>query len=484
MKKQYRLGVIGGGFMATAIVKGIVYSDFLRAKKIIVSDPSAQAREKLSELGVYTTANNRDVAGNCDYLLLAVKPQTFEEVAQSVKGLPVEKVITIMAGVKKEKIKKLRHELHAHPELSMKERETKRRLMEFLRENTKLFIEDRGHYFYAYANGKNEELEPIAFRADMDALKVQEETGLPFASKHPGMMHACGHDMHMAMVLAAAIMLKSREKELGGVVKILFQPSEERRPGGARLLLSELMKAPVPRAMFGQHVFPELPVGTIGIRPGAFFASSDNIIFSVEGKGTHAAMPHKGSDPILATAALIQFYQTLVTKFRDPLTPAVISITSVHGGTCNNVIPDKVEVLGTVRTHDNALRRRIFELIDEKSEAICSLYGCTFHRDKTWNGLPVLMNDPALTRLVQETATGLFGEENVRLMDHLTLGEDFAIYLEHIPGAFWVLGIRPPEQDTMPPLHNPRMSPYERALRVGISLLQETVLRSLAASSR
>ena len=130
------------------------------------------------------------------------------------------------------------------------------------------------------------------------------------------------------------------------------------------------------------------------------------------------------------------------------------------------------------------LRRRIFELIDEKSEAICSLYGCTFHRDKTWNGLPVLMNDPALTRLVQETATGLFGEENVRLMDHLTLGEDFAIYLEHIPGAFWVLGIRPPEQDTMPPLHNPRMSPDERALRVGISLLQETVLRSLAASSR
>lgn len=373
-----------------------------------------------------------------------------------------------------------RRHFHEYPEFAMQETATQRYIQDVLEQYAIPYTTVGTGIIARVGEGDT----CVAIRADMDALKVQEETGLPFASKHPGMMHACGHDMHMAMVLAAAIMLKSREKELGGVVKILFQPSEERRPGGARLLLSELMKAPVPRAIFGQHVFPELPVGTIGIRPGAFFASSDNIIFSVEGKGTHAAMPHKGSDPILATAALIQFYQTLVTKFRDPLTPAVISITSVHGGTCNNVIPDKVEVLGTVRTHDNALRRRIFELIDEKSEAICSLYGCTFHRDKTWNGLPVLMNDPALTRLVQETATGLFGEENVRLMDHLTLGEDFAIYLEHIPGAFWVLGIRPPEQDTMPPLHNPRMSPDERALRVGISLLQETVLRSLAASSR
>ena len=331
-----------------------------------------------------------------------------------------------------------RRHFHEYPEFAMQETATQRYIQDVLEQYAIPYTTVGTGIIARVGEGDT----CVAIRADMDALKVQEETGLPFASKHPGMMHACGHDMHMAMVLAAAIMLKSREKELGGVVKILFQPSEERRPGGARLLLSELMKAPVPRAMFGQHVFPELPVGTIGIRPGAFFASSDNIIFSVEGKGTHAAMPHKGSDPILATA------------------------------------------VGTVRTHDNALRRRIFELIDEKSEAICSLYGCTFHRDKTWNGLPVLMNDPALTRLVQETATGLFGEENVRLMDHLTLGEDFAIYLEHIPGAFWVLGIRPPEQDTMPPLHNPRMSPDERALRVGISLLQETVLRSLAASSR
>ena len=371
-----------------------------------------------------------------------------------------------------------RRHFHENPEFAMQETDTQAYIERVL-ERHGIAYTPVGTGIIATVGGG----EPcVAIRADMDALKVKEETGLPFASRREGMMHACGHDMHMAMVLAAAIVLKSKEGELGGTVKILFQPSEERRPGGARLLLPEVLKPPVPQAIFGQHVFPELPVGTVGIRPGAFFASSDNIIFTVEGKGTHAAMPHKGSDPILATACLIQFYQTLVSKFRDPLTPAVISITSVHGGTCNNVIPDKVEVLGTVRTHDNALRRRIFELIDEKSEAICALYGCGFHRDKTWNGLPVLMNDPRLTRFVEDNAARLLGAEHVVPMDHLTLGEDFAIYLERIPGAFWVLGVRPPEQGSMPPLHNPRMAPDEAALRVGISLMVENCQRFLCGA--
>ncbi len=314
----------------------------------------------------------------------------------------------------------------------------------------------------------------------MDALKVKEETGLSYCSQNEGMMHACGHDMHMAMVLGAALVLKSGEDKLQGTIKIIFQPSEEKRPGGARLLLPELLKEPVPQAIFGQHVFPNLPTGTIGIRPGAFFASSDNIIFSVEGKGTHAAMPHMGSDPILATACLIQFYQTLITKFRDPLIPAVLSITSIHGGTCNNVIPDRVDVLGTVRTHDNSLRYKIFELIEEKSNSICDLYGCTFHLDKTWNGLPVLVNDKSLTEFVKKNATDLLGEQNVILMDHLTLGEDFAIYLEKIPGVFWVLGVRPPEQESMPPLHNPGMAPDENAMKAGIALMVENCVQMLS----
>ena len=220
-----------------------------------------------------------------------------------------------------------RRYFHQHPEFAMQEVVTQRYIAEVLERNG-IPYQKVGTGLIATV-GKGEKC--IAIRADMDALKVKEETGLPYCSQNEGMMHACGHDMHMAMVLGAALVLKSREDKLQGTIKIVFQPSEEKRPGGARLLLPELLKEPVPQAIFGQHVFPNLPTGTVGIRPGAFFASSDNIIFSVEGKGTHAAMPHMGSDPILATACLIQFYQTLITKFRDPLIPAVLSITSIHG---------------------------------------------------------------------------------------------------------------------------------------------------------
>ena len=346
-----------------------------------------------------------------------------------------------------------RRYFHQHPEFAMQEVETQRYIAEVLERNG-IPYQKVGTGLIATV-GKGEKC--IAIRADMDALKVKEETGLSYCSQNEGMMHACGHDMHMAMVLGAALVLKSGEDKLQGTIKIIFQPSEEKRPGGARLLLP----------------------GTVGIRPGAFFASSDNIIFSVEGKGTHAAMPHMGSDPILATACLIQFYQTLITKFRDPLIPAVLSITSIHGGTCNNVIPDRVDVLGTVRTHDNSLRYKIFELIEEKSNSVCDLYGCTFHLDKTWNGLPVLVNDKSLTEFVKKNATDLLGEQNVILMEHLTLGEDFAIYLEKIPGVFWVLGVRPPEQESMPPLHNPGMAPDENAMKAGIALMVENCVRML-----
>lgn len=371
-----------------------------------------------------------------------------------------------------------RRHLHLYPEVSTQEFQTQAYITEVLKQN--------GISYTTYGTGIIATLgtgQPcVALRADMDALRVKEETGLPFASRHEGVMHACGHDMHTAMLLGAALTLKDREAELGGTVKLVFQPSEEKRPGGARLLLPYLLQDPAPRAIFGQHIFPGLPVGTIGIRAGAFFASSDNIIFAVEGKGTHAAMPQLGSDPILAATALIQFYQTIVTKFRNPLIPAVLSITSIHGGTANNVIPDRVEVLGTVRTHDNELRHRIFELIHEKSPAICDLYGCRFVPDMPWNGLPPLVNDRALTDSVKAVAARLSPVVEVRESEPLTLGEDFAIYLQELPGAFWTLGVCPPDAAEMPPLHNPKMAPDERAIPIGIRMLTETALNFLHSS--
>lgn len=360
-----------------------------------------------------------------------------------------------------------RQHLHRFPEVSTQEFQTQAYIIGILERNA-ISHQTYGTGIIATI-GTGERC--VALRADMDALRVNEETGLPFASENPGIMHACGHDMHTAMLLGAMLILKACEKELHGTVKLVFQPSEEKRPGGARLLLPHLMETPAPQAIFGQHIFPGLPVGSIGIRPGAFFASSDNIIFAIEGKGTHAAMPQMGSDPILAATALIQFYQTIITKFRNPLIPAVLSITSIHGGTANNVIPDRVEVMGTVRTHDNELRHHIFDLIHEKSPAICDLYGCRFVPDMTWNGLPPLVNDCGLTNRVKEVAAGLPAIGHIVDSEPLTLGEDFAIYLQELPGVFWTLGVCPPEDEQMPPLHNPAMAPDERAIPVGIEML-------------
>lgn len=369
-----------------------------------------------------------------------------------------------------------RRHLHRYPEVSTQEFQTQAYIVEILKQYD-IPYKTYGTGIIATI-GEGERC--VALRADMDALRVNEETGLPFCSENKGVMHACGHDMHTAMLLGATLILKAHEKELGGTVKLVFQPSEEKRPGGARLLLPHLMEAPVPQAIFGQHVFPDLPVGAIGIRPGAFFASSDNIIFAIEGKGTHAAMPQEGSDPILAATALIQFYQTIITKFRNPLTPAVLSITSIHGGSANNVIPDRVEVLGTVRTHDDKLRHHIFNLIHEKSPAICDLYGCRFVPNMPWNGLPPLVNDAKLTEQVKTVAGRLSEIRQVVQLEPLTLGEDFAIYLQELPGAFWTLGVRSPEKEEMPPLHNPKMAPDERAIPVGIAMLVEVCLDFLS----
>lgn len=368
-----------------------------------------------------------------------------------------------------------RRHLHAHPELSTREFQTQAYIADVLKEYAIPFRTYGTGIIATLGAGER----CVALRADMDALGVKEGTGLPYASENEGVMHACGHDMHMAMLLGCALLLKSQERQLNGTVKLVFQPSEEKRPGGARLLLPHLMESPVPQAIFGQHVYPGLPVGTIGIRSGAFFASSDNVVFAIEGKGTHAAMPHMGSDPILAAAALIQYYQTIVTKFRDPLIPAVLSITSIHGGTANNVIPDRVEVKGTVRTHDDGLRHHIFDLIRKQSPAICDLYGCRFLPDMPDNGLPPLVNDSELVELVKQAALGSSCVKKTVAPAPLTLGEDFAIYLQQLPGVFWLLGVAPEEDKQTAPLHNPKMSPDERAIPVGIEMLSESCRKYL-----
>ena len=261
-----------------------------------------------------------------------------------------------------------------------------------------------------------------------------------------------------------------------GKLKLLFQPGEETLKG-ALSVIDDGVLDDVDIAL-GLHVRPatDIPEGTVAA--ALMHSASIFVRIDVEGFASHASRPHLGVNCAEMLAAIVQNAGLL--KFAPTLTWSMKCTKIEVGGAAANVIPDKVEVLGTVRTHDNALRRRIFELIDEKSEAICALYGCSFHRDKTWNGLPVLVNDLRLTRFVEKNAARLLGSGNVVPMDYLTLGEDFAIYLEKIPGAFWVLGVRPLEMETMAPLHNPHMSPSEEALRIGMALMVENCVRFLA----
>lgn len=359
-----------------------------------------------------------------------------------------------------------RHHFHQYPEGSNKEVQTQ----QFIINQLKTYEIP----FQCFSTGIlahiGEGDHAIALRADMDGLPIEEKSQVDFCSKRQGWMHACGHDMHMAMLLEAALQLKQNEAQLQGRVYIVFQPSEEKRPGGARLLLPFLLDKGV-EAIFGQHIAPEYPSGIVAIRQGSFFASSDNVTFSITGKGTHAATPQKGSDPILAAAMIIQFLQTVITKFRDPMTPAVLSITAINGGTSNNIIPDKVEILGTVRCHDNRLRDQLFAHIYEGATAIARLYHCAFTStsDPTI-GLPVLVNNESLYNHFIEWCDELRSELTCIESERVMLGEDFAIYTEKIPGCFWRLGVAK-KDEILPPLHSPMLAPSDCALSIGVSLL-------------
>ncbi|MGL5683170.1 MAG: M20 metallopeptidase family protein [Marinifilaceae bacterium] len=371
-----------------------------------------------------------------------------------------------MINNKMGRVEDFRHYFHTHPELSGNEVGTQQYINRVLTVHGVVF-ENVGTGIIAQVGGGNR---AIALRADMDALPIIEEGKRGFCSQNSGVMHACGHDMHMAMLLECALRLKKCEDQLQGKVLLLFQPSEERRPGGARLLLPHIMGKV--EAIFGQHIAPELPCGVASTRKGAFFASSDNIKFSIVGKGAHAATPHLANNPILAATAAIQGFQSLVDKHCNVCTPAILSITSIHGGTAHNIIPDNVEVLGTVRCHDNVLRESLFNAIDKQATESAALYGCKYIPDMPPVGLPVLINNSALVDKFSKWCNNIVTlQESKPLM----LGEDFAIYTEHIPGLFWCLGVATHKE--LPPLHNPSMIPDDDALAIGVELLTRIALQ-------
>lgn len=313
----------------------------------------------------------------------------------------------------------------------------------------------------------------VALRADMDALPIQECTELPFASAHSGMMHACGHDMHMAAVLGVAKLLSRYQSQLPGTVRLLFQPDEE-VDGGAERMIQEGCLDGV-QAIFGAHVRPELPLGCIAIREGAFYAASNPFIIRIFGKTAHGAEPQNGSDAIVAGAQIVSALQTLITRRMNPITPAVITVGSFHAGTQNNVIADEAVLKGILRTYGQENREFLVQATTHLVHNIATAMGVHAEISFQW-GYPGICNDKACTTLVQTTAETLFGAENVLFPAPQTMtSEDFGYYQQKVPGCFYHIGVA-----SKAPLHSGHFLPDEKALPIMTALHAQVAWNTIA----
>ncbi len=311
----------------------------------------------------------------------------------------------------------------------------------------------------------------VAIRADMDGLPVTEETDLPFRSKFPGRMHACGHDVHMACVLGvAAALMRSPRPDLGPI-RLLFQPAEEEGTRGGALPLIEHggLEGPKVDYVVGQHVDPSLPLGKVGWRVGPLMAAADKFRLVVRGRGGHAASPHQGPDAVVVASEIVTGLQTVVSRVVNPVDPVVVSVGSIHGGTRNNILPDEVELEGTVRTLHAETRDQVERAFRRKVRAIAAGWGARV-RIEYERGYPPTINDAGATRAVVDGLAIELGRENVVEVAHPLMGaEDFSRYLERVPGTFLRLGVGVPGRPAS--LHSATFAPDERALVVGAATL-------------
>ncbi len=334
----------------------------------------------------------------------------------------------------------LRREIHSNPEVAFNEFETTELLFKRLKQkgikNVKR-ITKTGLYALIIGSNKGK---CAALRADIDALPIQENTGLKFASKNPGIMHACGHDSHSAMVFGAALILNELRDELKGSVKLIFQPAEEKNPGGASVLIKNgILNNPKVDVIFGQHILPGKPAGKVGFYPGVMMASQDEIYITIKGKAGHGAKPQSAIDPIVIASQVVLALQTIVSRNTDPYEPIVITIGKFSGGTINNVIPDNVELAGTVRTLNEKLRKSTLKLIERTVKGICSSAGAGYEFNVS-PGYPELLNTTKETEFAENAAKKFLGKENVFPGEKFMFAEDFAYYLKKCPGSFYWIG--------------------------------------------
>jgi amidohydrolase len=404
----------------------------------------------------------------------------------------IDRRATQVAG----KVVAWRRDIHAHPELSNRETRTAELVANHLRS---LGIEVRTGVAHTGVVGVLRGGRPgpvVALRADMDALPVTEEVDVPFASKvratyngqEVGVMHACGHDAHVAMLMGVAEVLAGMRASLPGTVKFIFQPAEEGAPagerGGADLMIEEgALENPKPAAIFGLHVFP-LPAGEIHYRSGALMASSDVLHIVVHGRQTHGAQPWAGIDPVVVSAQIVLGLQTITSRqVNITQSPAIVTVGTINGGVRFNIIPDSVVMAGTIRTFDPAVRRDIHDRIRRTAESIAQSAGATAVVTID-TGTAVTYNDPALTERMLPTLRRVAGPDHTKLAPALTVAEDFSRYQERIPGVFFLLGITPPGADPakVAANHSPRFFVDEAALPVGVRALAHAAVDYLSGA--
>ncbi len=380
-----------------------------------------------------------------------------------------------------EEVVDIRRHLHQHPELSFEEVETGKFIAQKLNEFG--IPHEHGvaeHGVVGWIRGKKNDGRVVALRADMDALPILEANDVPYRSQNEGVMHACGHDVHTASLLGTARILQALREAFSGTIKLIFQPGEEKAPGGASIMIKEgVLENPEPASIFGQHVHPPLEVGKVGFRGGQYMASADELYVTVTGKGGHGAMPHNAVDPVLIASHIVVALQQVVSRHIDPTIPAVLTFGKINStGGSTNVIPNEVKLVGTFRTMDEKWRFAAHERMKQLANSIAEGMGgrCDFYIEV---GYPVLLNDEALTARSRQAAEEFLGAENVVDLPIRLTAEDFSYYSQQIPACFYRLGTGNPAKGISSPVHTTTFDIDEQALEVGMGLMAWLGLKEL-----
>ena len=372
----------------------------------------------------------------------------------------------------------IRKHLHAHPELSFKEYKTSKFIQSVLKKHNISFT--IGHVetgIIATIKGKNPSTKEILLRADMDALPILEDNNVDYKSKNKGIMHACGHDFHSASLIGTALILNELKEDFNGTIKFVFQPGEEKLPGGAKLMIEGGLLNNNPQACIAQHVYPDLKVGKVGFRSGLYMASADEIYITVKGKGGHAALPHLLNDPVLMTSQIIINLQQIVSRNNKPNNPSVLSFGYVNAQGETNIIPDKVQIKGTFRTFDEKWRFIAHEKMKKIANAICESAGgsCDFDIKV---GYPFLVNNEQVTKTAIIAAEKYLGEENVINLDLRMTSEDFAYISQSSPSCFYRIGTGDGENSKR--LHTSTFDIDEKAFSISSGLMAYIALEQIS----